>query len=278
MVGQRLERAATRTNRLSTLCANERAVAEGERCIQENMAVSFLSADPESDVYERRRAAKVLEWCKEGRFDLILDVHSGPYDNIYCGISTRTSRDAIRAGQLLGYDNFVVSKDGLPSVFDNALVVEVPGCAYEEGYNDPTKEWSRRITELTSYDDLDHLAEDFMLCNSPEARVWAYRNALLLPAGADAEELLASSIADGPFMPIRRREAEMLGLETDVRNKENSIYAINVGSAFLGSGLLGEYVHYVGDPDSMWRARAERVMVDEPNWALLNAAESVLAP
>lgn len=240
--------------------------------------MSFLSADPASTIYERRRAAKVIEWCKEGRFDLILDVHSGPYDNIYCGISTRTSHQAIRAGQLLGYDNFVVGKDGLPSVFDNALVVEVPGNGYEEGYPDPTVEWSRRFTELLSYDDLDHLDEDFVRSNSAESKVWAYRNALLLPDGTDGEELLASSIADGPFMPIRREEAGILGLEADPCKRESSIYALNVGSAFLGSGLLGEYVQYVGDPDSDWRARAGRVMVDEPNWALLNTAEPVLTP
>jgi len=60
-LGVRLEAVAAADDRLSVICANERAVKEGERCIEENMAVSFKYADRNSPIYERRRAAKVLD-------------------------------------------------------------------------------------------------------------------------------------------------------------------------------------------------------------------------
>src|SRR5690348_551362 len=103
-LGIRREAAAETDDRLTVICANERAVQGGERCMEETMAFSFKYADHNSPIYERRQAAKVLDWCREGRFDLILDIHSGPYDHLYSGISPRTSDVAMKAARLLGYN------------------------------------------------------------------------------------------------------------------------------------------------------------------------------
>jgi hypothetical protein len=264
-IGRSLQEDPIDPNRVSVLEANELAVAAGTRFVDENLVVSFNHADPESHIYERRRAVEVLGWCAAGKFDVILDLHTTRYeDSVYAGISVGTSNAAIRVAQYLQFKNLLVGNFGLPNHFSQALTIEIP--QFSRLTNDEMiKYWRGEIKSLLDYKSLDDLACNYS--GRHDTPVWSYQNAIFV-GNKDPDVLLDSICGDGGFVSLSDQEAELLGISNVFQGGHRIPYVINCGSSYLRFGIVGEYVYYAGRTSQpYWRDIARALNGTEITWA-----------
>jgi hypothetical protein len=266
--GRELEDNPIDRDRVVPFAVNEEAIALGLRMVDENMAVSLLNADPNSPIYERRRAVEVLAWVAAQEFDILLDFHTTPYlHDSYAAIGIGTSNETIEAAEFLGCENLIVGNFGLPHVYDNVITAEMYAGRSAEERRASMNLWRQKIRELLEYESLADLAEDYV--SKRDVDIWSYQGTILLDDFSAVEEQLSQDYADGSFIPIANCDVPLLGVNPVVNGKYYTPHTVACGSFFerLG-GAYGEYVFHVGktDPPDVWRDLARSMTPTDGVW------------
>lgn len=129
---------------VDTLLANEQAIKANSRFVVQDLNRSF-PGDIESEEYEPRRAAEILEITKS--YDVVLDFHNTYCPENDCGFVGDTANvNLTDVAWVLGLDKVIVADyDCINKVATNCLSVEV---SLDSPLND-AKLWYERITLLS---------------------------------------------------------------------------------------------------------------------------------
>lgn len=129
---------------VDTLLANEQAIKANSRFVVQDLNRSF-PGDIESEEYEPRRAAEILEKAKS--YDVVLDFHNTYCPENDCGFVGETANvDLTDVAWVLGLDKVIVADyDCINKAATNCLSVEV---SLDSPLND-AKLWYERITLLS---------------------------------------------------------------------------------------------------------------------------------
>jgi hypothetical protein len=253
---------------VTPLAANPEAIARGVRFVQENMALSFNDADPESPIYERREAARVLGVVAASDADMILDMHTTRYANAdYIGIGAETDANVLYMGEMIGYTDAVVSNFGIPHHDSRALSFEMFETHDPSARQLTIRRWRTELLGLARCADPATAAREVNLPGQGMT-LWSYQNAIFL-GDLDPDDALDLDYSDGMFGMIYKEDARQFGLDTKIGGLSYTPYALNYGSAFLKYGVLGEFVFRIGQSRQTtdWRPLARIMNGGVSNWA-----------
>src|SRR5215213_4510149 len=92
---------------VSLVAANQRAIAAGQRFVAQDLNRSF-PGNRRSDTYEVRRAAELIQKCRD--FDLVLDFHNTHCPDNDCGFVGQTADTSLYdAARWLGLQRLIVA-------------------------------------------------------------------------------------------------------------------------------------------------------------------------
>lgn len=241
---------------------NRRAIMNGGRYDEENMAVSLLYPNAKSPIYERREAARMLAECAMHNFDLILDIHQSPYDHsTYAGVSPGAPDALLAVLSYLGFKELMVGHVGMYAQYPaTAAAVELaqrPGVSTADIVDD----MRNKIEHLAAYESLEAFSQAY---NKPvNLRAWAYGD-VILTAEVDLDTALALNCAKKGYMPITDDEKAVLGLS----HIEKPVHSLNFGRKCSDMGYVGEYIFPLGwtAQSPGWRENARRFSNKTQRW------------
>lgn len=183
---------------------NPRAVALGRRGVDTNMARAYPGR-ANSLIYEERRAAKVVAWCEEENFDVILDMHTNPYegnDAAYAFAHGRylvTSQDALVVAGLLQFKRIIVARNAnLGWALNKAITIDIsPDSPFRS-----VKHWRQELGWLATLDmDRDYGVDVF----TPSVEFYAH---MATPSYEQRDALGLQRVYDG-FEPLPDEAASL---------------------------------------------------------------------
>ncbi len=206
-------------NGVDVLLANEQAIARSKRFVVVDMNRSF-PGDVESSSYELKRAAEIVQICKD--YDLVLDFHNTHSSGNDCGFVGQAAHDTlVDAAWLLGIGRIIVADyDCLNKYAPNCLSIEV-SLSSELNLVDLWYEKIRLLSLLT----------DFEADSQPELYSFVYRLTL-----EDKQRLNLQNKELKAFEAIEPRLAKKLGVK-------NPAYPIFIGDGYTPynyGGLLNK--------------------------------------
>lgn len=204
---------------VDTLLANEQAIKANSRFVVQDLNRSF-PGDIESEEYEPRRAAEILEKAKS--YDVVLDFHNTYCPENDCGFVGETANvDLTDVAWVLGLDKVIVADyDCINKAATNCLSVEV---SLDSPLND-AKLWYERITLLSRL-------EKFTTKPSIQKYRFVYRITT-----QDKERLELDKQNLKAFQPLDSSLADDMGISSPA-------YAIFIGDGFTPynyGGLLND--------------------------------------
>lgn len=153
--------------RVEAIIGNERAYEEGLRFTRDGVNLNTVfPGDPDSPIYEERRAAELVKWAKD--FDIVLDVHGNGIEGYDCVLLNQKANLTLRglAGHL-GFTNIITSpRTALSGALPHVALIELspnthlrPETIYRTAYQlakgvqhwngfPPPYKWYRHIRDI----------------------------------------------------------------------------------------------------------------------------------
>jgi hypothetical protein len=221
--------------------ANPLANELGLRYVQENFAASTKFADAESDIYERRRAAAALDWCKDNKFDFVIDWHTTPYPGgESANIHLKTNKSTLRLINFFCMQDVVVGEYGLQEQLSNVISIDVGDTGkVPRGYT--IRHWRRMLGELAAFEDMDHFMDGYVASVDPsDIRYWQYGDGIYVPKLVRPAFAENNVYTGSMFQALT--EEDKLDLNLEGLPYKPTAYSMNMGSKDLPNGWIGEFV------------------------------------
>ncbi|HEU5187108.1 MAG TPA: succinylglutamate desuccinylase/aspartoacylase family protein [Candidatus Saccharimonadales bacterium] len=182
---------------IDAIVANPRAAARNTRGTQADLNRSF-PGNSKSDVYEQRRAARLLQRC--GRYDLVLDFHNTLCDNNDCVfIGQGANEQLLKVAGLLDLTRVIVADyDCINKYAPNCISLEISVSSHLMSL----AFWRQALLRLAKTDEL-----------LPAQKLNFYRYALTL-TNQQRDEFGLTAEALLPFRPFTQTLAAKLGVPT----------------------------------------------------------------
>ena len=184
--------------------ANPKALAQGGRFIDQNLAFAFAHKH-RTPHYESRRAEEVVELCAP--YDLIIDVHDTESPHCeYVAINDQSHPSVLAVASIMGLRRVIYSRYGIASRNPNAITLEFNRC----GEKNREAGVERVLGGLATIATMSHLPVIDM--NSLDF----YRRITEI-SGEYAEKLgLLDTANEVPFDPLPIEVNRQLGLPSDL--------------------------------------------------------------
>jgi hypothetical protein len=234
---------------VSAMLANEAAVLAGgeTRYIEENMAFAFTQADETSSIYERRRAAKVLDWCRRGAFDIIIDIHeTRDPKSMYSSLAINSRPEMTRAARFLGAPALMIEEYGIVSQMSNAVLMEY--CTAGGAPGSVLRELRGDLRDLAAYPDMATFTDDFTPMGA--LKVWMQGGGIPVQDDNPEEIVMATGLLEkGAFAAITKDNLDLLG----IARLPAIAHAVSFGMEHVPKGWLGDYVYNLGTTGTDWQ-------------------------
>lgn len=215
--------------RVQAIIGNERAYAEGLRYTRGGANLNTVfPGDPNSPIYEERRAAELMRWARQ--FDVVLDIHGNGIEDYDCLMLRREANLTLRGlAYHLGFTKIITSsRTALSGALSHVALVELS----------PSTHLRPQDIYLTAY----QLANGVQHWNGfPPPYEWYEQ----LPDIPHAEAAAVHPAPIPPFAPLPSHVIDELDLVPDA-------HALGWTTE---NGLEPEVIRPIRDP---WLSRAEQ--------------------